>query len=48
MRHGGLRVNIANLLELLRKPFIDHAELGGAMKHLRFGMPDSSEVTQIW
>jgi len=29
-------------------PLSDHAELGGAMKHLRVGMCISSEVIQIW
>ena len=43
-----IAASIAKLPELLRKTFSDHAELGGAMKHLRFGMPVSPEVTQIW
>jgi hypothetical protein len=39
----------AGLPELLRKPFSDHAELGGTMKHLIVGMSDSpSCVIQIW
>jgi hypothetical protein len=43
-----IAANIATLPELLRKPFGDHAELGGTMRHLRFGMCTSSEVIQIW
>ena len=43
-----IAANIAKVPELLRKPFSDHAELGGTMKHLRFGMNRSSEVIQIW
>ena len=43
-----IAANIAKLRELLRKTFSDHAEFGGTMRHLRFGMPASSEVIQIW
>ena len=43
-----IAANIAKLPELLRKPFSDHAEFGGTMRHLRLGMCTSSEVIQIW
>ena len=43
-----IAANIAKLPELVRKPFGDHVEFGGAMRHLRFGMPVSSEVIQTW
>jgi hypothetical protein len=43
-----IAANIAKLPELLRKPFSDYAELGGTIKHLRFGIFSSSEVIQTW
>jgi hypothetical protein len=43
-----IAVNIAKLPELLRKLYSDHAEFGGAMKHLTFGMSILPEAIQIW
>jgi len=45
-----IAANIAKLPELFAEgPLSDHAELGGAMKHLRFGMSISTSwVIQIW
>jgi hypothetical protein len=43
-----MAANIRKLPELLRKPFSDHAEFGGTMRHLKCGMFISSELIQIW